>query len=174
MALREQQNLNALTRHVDDEKQDRLKEVAQLPGNAQTGDEVLWRGCLYKFIDTRWFKLLTTVDLDASDGVTLQASNGTPFTWSNVRDYAADQNEIRVPLDTISEKGTDQIETYTLQLFEDQAANTKLNPNSIYANLARIEDGELVIDPSQIDASDHITLYAQLTARTLEEVTLYL
>ena len=174
MPLREQQNLNALTRHVDDEKQDRLKEVAQLPGNAQTGDEVLWRGSLYKYIDTRWFKLLTTVDLDASDGVTLRESNGTPFTWSNVRDYAADQNEIRVPLETISEKGTDQIETYTLQLFEDQAAHTELNPNSTYANLVRIEDGQLVIDPSQIDPTDHITLYAQLKARTLEEVTLYL
>ena len=58
MALREQQSLDALTRHVDDEKQNRVREVRELPGDAEFGDEVVMRGELYKYLNSRWFKIM--------------------------------------------------------------------------------------------------------------------
>lgn len=59
MPLREQQSLDALTRHVDDEKQDRVREVRALPGKAQFGDEVVMNGELYKYLIDGWFKVTT-------------------------------------------------------------------------------------------------------------------
>ena len=57
MALREQQSLDALTRHVDDEKADRIREVADLPGDARIGDEVIMNGEIYKYLLDGWFKI---------------------------------------------------------------------------------------------------------------------
>ena len=59
MPLREQQSLDALTRHVDDEKQDRVREVRELPARAQFGDEVVMNGELYKYLIDGWFKVST-------------------------------------------------------------------------------------------------------------------
>ena len=59
MPLKEQQSLDALTRHVDDEKQDRVREVRELPGSAQFGDEVVMDGELYKYLIDGWFKVST-------------------------------------------------------------------------------------------------------------------
>ena len=58
--LREQPTLNALTRHVDDEKADRGREVKELPDNPRLGEEVFMNGELYKFFDGAWFKVATT------------------------------------------------------------------------------------------------------------------
>ena len=59
MPLREQQSLDALTRHVDDEKQDRVREVRELPGGALFGDEVVMNGELYKYLIDGWYKVTT-------------------------------------------------------------------------------------------------------------------
>lgn len=56
MPLREQQSLNELTRHIDDEKQDRAQEVRELPGNARLGQEVVMDDELYKWVG-RWVKV---------------------------------------------------------------------------------------------------------------------
>lgn len=55
--LKEQPTLDALTRHVDDEKSDRAREVRELPGDARLGDEVIMGGNLYKFWDGTWHRL---------------------------------------------------------------------------------------------------------------------
>ena len=59
MPLREQQSLDALTRHVDDEKADRVHVVRVLPEAAQFGDEVVMNGELYKYLIDGWFKVST-------------------------------------------------------------------------------------------------------------------
>ena len=57
--LKEQPTLNSLTRHVDDEKADRIREVKELPGEARLGDEVIMNGELHKFLSDGWFKIKT-------------------------------------------------------------------------------------------------------------------
>ena len=57
--LKEQPTLSALTRHVDDEKADKVREVKSLPDDARFGDEVVYKGELYKYLVDGWFKIKT-------------------------------------------------------------------------------------------------------------------
>ena len=65
MPLKEQLSLNELTREVDHEKADRLREVKELPAIANFGDEVLMNGELYKYLIDGWFKVQTERVSDA-------------------------------------------------------------------------------------------------------------
>lgn len=60
MPLREQQSLDALTRHVDDEKQNRTRVLSKLPENAEVGDEVIMNNRIYKYTGSMWLQIMTT------------------------------------------------------------------------------------------------------------------
>ena len=59
MPLKEQQSLDALTRHVDDEKQNRTRVLSTLPEDAEVGDEVIVHNRIYKYTGDAWLQIMT-------------------------------------------------------------------------------------------------------------------